>query len=171
MTAIPISTIRNRPTGKPVFDFQIGDRYARVPLTTVSNDGQNLVVSAWACEIDAAGSPVLDTATGVPTGSADGTNTIVLSGVLVGTHTLYDGWCKYMPTSGQTVNAENLPAGWASGHGVPTGASSYGTHYYDLDAAQSYEYRQGELARVAQGHAEALAAQIDTAAKLSAIGL
>jgi hypothetical protein len=175
MTSTPITTIPNRPAGKPVFDYQLdGGRYARVPLATVSNDGQTLVVSGWAYLIDATGVPVLDPATATPTGTADGTNNIVLSGVLAGTHTLYDGWTKYIPPSGQSIDADHLPAGWASGSGapaVPSPAPAYGSGYYDTTGDQGYVWSQGELNRVSQGYADALSAQIDTAAKLAALGL
>lgn len=174
MTATPITTIPNRPAGKPVFDFQIDAGYCRVPLTTVSNDGQTLVLSAWACQIDAQGQPVLDTGTAVPVGSSAGTNSVALSGVMAGTHTLYDGWTKYMPPSGQTINATNLPPGWTSGSGAPTTPTpppAYGTGYYDTTAEQGWVYTQGEFARIAQGYADALQAQIDTTAKLAALGL
>lgn len=171
----PITTIPNRPSGKPVFDYQLdGGRYARVPLTTVSNNGQTLVVSGWAYLIDANGLPVLDHATATPTGTADGSNSVVLSGVLAGTHTLYDGWCKYIPPAGTSISADNLPADWTSGSGapvVPSPAPAYGTGYYDTAGDQGWVWSQGELNRVSQGYADALAAQIDTAAKLSALGL
>lgn len=175
MSSTPITTIPNRPAGKPVFDYQLeGGQYARVPLATVSNDGQTLVVSGWAYLIDANGVPLLDVATATPTGTADGTNSILLSGVLAGTHTLYDGWCKYMPPSGQSIDAANLPAGWTSGAdapAVPSPAPAYGTGYYDTTAEQGWVWTQGMLHTVAQGYADALSAQIDTAAKLAALGL
>lgn len=174
MTSTPITTIPNRPAGKPVFDYQIAAGYCRVPLTTVSNDGATLVVSGWACQIDAQGNPVLDAHMAVPVGGNTGTNSIALSGVMAGTHTLYDGWCKYMPSSGQTIDANNLPAGWTSGSGAPATpdpAPAYGTGYYDTAAEQGWVWTQGELARIAQGYADALQVQIDTAAKLAALGL
>lgn len=171
MTATAISTIPNRPAGKPVFDFQITAGYARVPLTTVSNDGQVLIVTGWAYQITDQGVPVLDKATAAPIATADGTNTIALSGILAGTHTLYDGWCKYMPPSGETVNADALPAGWTSGSGAPSGTPAYGTGYYDTAAQQGWTYAKGALTSIAQGYADALQAQIDTAAKLAAVGL
>lgn len=171
----PVTTIPNRPAGKPVFDFQLdGGQYCRVPLTTVSNDGQTLVVSGWAYIIDSSGVPVLDSTTNTPTGTADSKNSIALSGVLAGTHTLYDGWCKYMPPAGTTISATNLPAGWTSGSGAPstpTPAPAYGTGYYDTSADQGWVYTQGMLDSVASGYANALQAQLDTAAKLAAIGL
>lgn len=172
MNATPITTIPNRPAGKPVFDFQLdGGQYARVPLTTVSNDGQALVVSGWAYLIDANGLPELDSATATPTATADGSNSIALSGVLAGTHTLYDGWTKYIPPAGTTISATNLPAGWTSGSGAPTGTPAYGTGYYDTSGDQGWVYTQGCLDAIAQGYANALQAQIDTTAKLTALGL
>lgn len=174
MSATPITTIPNRPAGKPVFDFQVGAGYARVPLTTISNDGMTLVVSGWAYLIDASGVPVLDPATAAPTATADGQNSIALSGVLTGTHTLYDGWTKYVPASGQTIDAGHLPEGWTSGSGAPAMPDpipAYDTGYYDTTADQGYVWSQGELTRVSQGYADALQAQIDTAAKLAALGL
>lgn len=171
MTATPITTIPNRPAGKPVFDFQITAGYARVPLTTISNDGQTLIVSGSAHQIDSNGVPVLDTATGSPIRTSDGTNSILLSGIMAGTHTLYDGWTKYMPPAGTTISATNLPAGWTSGSGAPTGTPAYDTGYYDTSADQGWVYTQGCLAVIAQGFANALQAQIDTAAKLAALGL
>lgn len=168
----PVTTIPNRPAGKPVFDFQMpnGD-YARVVLATVSNDGQNLVLTGWAYQIDAQGLPTLDAATASPIATTDGTNTVALSGVLAGTHTLYDGWCKYMPAAGETINAQNLPAGWTSGSGAPTGTPSYGTGYYDTTADQPWIYTEGLLNALGRGYADQLAAQIDTAAKLAALGI
>lgn len=167
----PNNTIPNRPAGKPIFDFTIAAGYARVPLTTVSNDGQALVVTGWAYQITDQGVPVLADATAAPIATTDGNNTIALSGVMIGTHTLYDGWVKYVPPAGQTIDAENLPPGWTSGSGAPTGTPAYGTGYYDTAGDQGWVYTQGELPRVAQGYADALQAQIDTAAKLAALGL
>lgn len=173
MIPTTVTTIPNRPTGAPVFDFALnGARFARVPLATVSNDGATLVVSAWAYLIDDQGLPVLAPTTAAPTATADSTHSIMLSGVLAGTHALYDGWCKYMPPAGTAIDAEHLPSGWASGAGVPTDpASAYGDGYYDTSGDQGYVWTQGELGRIAQGCAAALATQIDTAAKLSALGL
>ena len=175
MSSTPVTTIPNRPTGKPVFDYQLdGGQYARVPLATVSNDGQTLIVSGWAYLIDASGLPELNEATATPTATTDGTNSIVLSGVLAGTHTLYDGWCKYIPQSGQSIDAEHLPAGWTSGAGepaVPSPAPVYGAGYYDTTGDQGWVWTQGMLHAIAQGYADALAAQIDTTAKLAALGL
>lgn len=171
MTATPIESIPNRPTGKPVFDFSIPAGYCRVSLTTVSNDGQTLVVSGWAYLIDAQGVPVLDAHTAVPVSGADGTNSVLLSGVLAGTHCLYGAWCRYMPQAGETISASTLPAGWTSGSGAPTGTPAYGTGYYDTAADQAWVYAQGELERIAMGYATALQAQIDTSAKLAILGL
>jgi hypothetical protein len=173
MQTTPITTIPNRPAGAPIFDFALdGGRYARVPLTTVSNDGATLVMSAWAYLIDAQGLPVLAEATAAPTATSDSTHSVMLSGVLAGTHTLYDGWVKYIPPAGTAIDAEHLPEGWASGTGAPgEPGAAYGAGYYDTTSDQGYVWSQGELARVAQGCASALAAQIDTAAKLSALGL
>ena len=166
-----ITTIANRPAGKPVFDFQIVPGYCRVPLATVSNDGLNLVLTGWAYQIDSNGVPVLDPATGAPTATTDSTRTVSLSGILAGTHSLYDGWCKYAPASGTTLDASNLPAGWTSGSGAPTGTPAYGTGYYDTAAGQGYTYQQGCLNSAAQSFADALEAQIDSAAKMAALGL
>lgn len=172
MIATSVDSIPNRPAGKPVFDFQIDSGYARVPLTTVSNDGSTLVVSAWAYLIDSQGLPVLAAATAAPTATTDSTHSIALSGVLSGTHALYDAWVKYIPPAGTAIDAEHLPDGWASGTGAPADpAASYGAGYYDVAGDQGYVFAQGELARVAQGCASALATQIDTVAKLAAIGL
>lgn len=167
----PITTIPNRPAGKPVFDFQIVPGYCRVPLTTVSNDGQNLVLSGWAYQIDSSGMPVLDSATAAPIATTDGARTILLSGVLAGTHALYDGWVKYVPDSQTTISASNLPAGWTSGSGSPTGTAAYGAGYYDTAAEQGWTYQQGCLNQAAQSFADAMEAQIDTAAKLTSMGL
>lgn len=168
----PTSTIPNRPSAAPIFDFALdGSRYARVPLTTVSNDGATLVVSAWAYLIDAQGLPVLAPNTAAPTATTDSTHSVVLSGILAGTHALYDGWVKYTPPSGTSIDAEHLPDGWTTGPGEPTAPATYGAGYYDTTGDQGYTWAQGELARIAQGCATALANQIDTAAKLSALGL
>jgi hypothetical protein len=171
----PITTIPNRPAGKPVFDYQLdGGQYARVPLTVISNDGDSLVVSGWAYEIDANGLPVLDSTTAAPTATKDSSSQIMLSGVLAKTHTLYDGWCKYMPAAGETLDANNLPAGWTSGAGAPatpSPAPAYGTGYYDTTAQQGWAWSLGEFQRVSQSIADALQQQIDTAAKLSALGI
>lgn len=175
MTATPVTTIPNRPDNQPVFDFVFDSgQYARATLATVSNDGQTLVVSGWAYLIDSSGVPVLDATTQTVTGTSDATNSIALSGVLSGTHALYDAWCKYVPTSGEVIDADHLPAGWTSGSGAPAApdpAPAYGTGYYDTVGQQGWVWQQGEFARVAQGYATALEAQIDTAAKLAAIGL
>ncbi|MDE1907485.1 MAG: hypothetical protein KGH75_13655 [Rhodospirillales bacterium] len=167
----PITTIPNRPAGKPVFDFQILPGFCRVPLATVSNDGLNLVVTGWAYQIDSSGAPVLDPATGAPIATTDSTRTILLSGILAGTHSLYDGWCKYTPDSQTTLTATTLPTGWTSGSGAPTGTQAYGAGYYDTAAGQGWTYQQGCLDQAAQSFADALEAQIDNAAKLSALGL
>lgn len=166
----PITTIPNRPAGKPVFDFQITQGYARVVLSPVSNDGQNLVLSGWAYQITDQGVPELDTATASPIATADSPRNVVLSGVLAGTHTLYDGWVRYVPDSQTVLDAQNLPAGWTSGSGAPTGEATYGAGYYDTAAGVGYVYTQGCLAQAAQSFAEALQAQIDTAAKLATLG-
>ncbi len=165
-----ITTIPNRPAGKPVFDFQIAQGYARVVLSTVSNDGQNLVLTGWAYQIDSNGLPVLDPATGAPIATTDSPRTVSLSGILAGTHSLYDGWCKYTPDSQTTLTATTLPAGWTSGSGAPTGTPTYGTGYYDTTAGIGYVYVQGCLTQAAQSFADALQAQIDTAAKLATLG-
>lgn len=171
----PIISIPNRPADKPVFDYQLDSgAYARVPLTFVSNDGDSLTLSGWAYEIDANGVPVLAAATAAPTATKDSTHTIALSGVLMKTHSLYDGWCKYIQPAGQTLDASNLPADWTSGAGapgVPNPAPAYGTGYYDTTAGQGWTWNVGEFQRVAQGIADALEQQIDTAAKLAALGI
>lgn len=166
-----ISTIPNRPAGKPVFDFATTHGFARVVLTTTSNDGQNLLMSGWAYRIDELGQPVLDPATASPIATADGQRTVLLSGVLAGTHTLYDGWVHYTPDAGTTIDAGHLPDGWTSGSGAPSGASAYGTGYYDTAADQAWTYAQGCLTQVAQSFADALEAQVDTANKLAALGI
>ncbi|MEN6538919.1 MAG: hypothetical protein ABFC67_04840 [Mizugakiibacter sp.] len=170
-----MTNIPNRPAGKPVFDFDIGNSnsdYARVVLDcNKSADGLTLYCSGWAYVIDANGVPILDTATAAPIATADGNNTVALSGVLAQTHTLYDGWCKYMPASGQTIDAQNLPTGWTSGSGAPTGTPAYGTGYYDTAADQPWMYTEGLLNAIGRGYADQLAAQIDTAAKLAALGI
>lgn len=173
MTITPITTIPNRPAGAPVFDFALdASRRARVPLATVSNDGASLVVSAWAYLIDDQGLPLLAPTTAAPTATTDSTHSIALSGVLAGTHALYDAWVRYIPPAGTAIDAAHVPDGWGSGDGVPTDpAAAYGAGYYDMAGDQGYVWTQGELARIAQGCAAALAAQIDTAAKLSALGL
>lgn len=169
----PISTIPNRPAGKPVFDFQIAQGYARVVLATVSNDGARLVMSGWALQIDDTGMPVLSATTGAPEATPDSTRTIELSGVLAGTHTLYDGWARYVPDSQTTLSASNLPAGWTTGSGAPAGtpASGYGAGYYDTAAGIGYVYTQGCLTQAAQSFADALEAQITTDQKLAQLGL
>ena len=166
-----ITTIPNRPAGKPVFDFQTAHGLARVPLATVSNDGQNLVMSGWAYEIDAQGLPILDPVTGAPTATQDGTRTVALSGVLAGTHSLYDGWVQFMPQDTTPISATTLPEGWTSGAAAPTGTPAYDTKYYDTTADKPYVYAQGCLVQAAQSFADALDAQIDTAAKLANLGL
>lgn len=167
----PITTIPNRPANKPIFDFQISQGYARVVLSTVSNDGKRLVMSGWALQIDDTGTPVLAAATGAPEATTDSTRTIELSGILAGTHCLYDGWVKYVPDSQTTLDASNLPAGWTSGSGAPTGTASYGAGYYDTAAGQGYVYTQGCLTQAAQSFADALEAQITTDQKLALLGL
>ena len=115
---------------------------------------------------------MLAPATAAPTATNDSTHSILLSGVLAGTHALYDGWVRYVPPASTAIDADHLPDGWTSGAGVPTeAAAAYGAGCYDTVGDQGYVWTQGELARVAQGCAAALAAQIDTAAKLSALGL
>ena len=166
-----ITTIPNRPTGKPVFDFSITPGHCRVVLTTVSNDGQNLVLSGWAYQIDTNGVPVLDAATASPIATTDSQRTVALSGILAGTHSLYDGWCKYAPDSQTTLNASNLPAGWTSGSGAPSGTPAYGSGYYDTASGLGYTYQQGCLNQAAQSFADALESQIDTTAKLSSLGI
>lgn len=166
-----ITTIPNRPAGKPVFDFQIAPGFCRVPLATVSNDGLNLVLTGWAYQIDANGIPVLDPATGAPIATVDSQRVVLLSGILAGTHSLYDGWCKYTPAAGTTIDAASLPTGWTSGSGAPSGTPAYGTGYYDTAAGQGWTYQQGCLDQVAQAFADALEAQIDTAAKMVTLGL
>ncbi|TPG50676.1 hypothetical protein EAH75_04350 [Rhodanobacter glycinis] len=167
----PITTIANRPAGKPVFDFTIAPGYCRVVLGTVSNDGQNLVMTGWAYQIDEAGVPVLDATTAAPIATTDSQRTVVLSGVLAGTRSLYDGWCKYVPASQTTINATTLPEGWTSGSGAPSTTPAYGSGYYDTAADQPYTYQQGCLNKAAQSFADALDAQIDNASKLAALGL
>ena len=167
----PITIIPNRPAGKPVFDFTIVPGYCRVVLSTTSNDGQNLVLSGWAYQIDGSGNPVLDAATAAPIATPDSSRTVALSGILVGTHSLYDGWCKYTPESQTTLTATTLPAGWTSGSGAPTGAPAYETGYFDTATGQGWTYQQGCLNQAAQSFADALEAQIDTAAKLTTLGL
>jgi hypothetical protein len=167
----PITNIPNRPAGKPVFDFAITPGYCRAVLSTVSNDGQNLVLSGWAFQIDASGNPVLDAATVAPIGTTDSTRTVHLSGILAGTHCLYDGWCKYVPDSQTTISATTLPEGWISGNGAPTTTPAYGSGYYDTAANQPYMYQQGCLNVNAQSFADALEAQIDTTAKLASFGI
>lgn len=173
MTVTAIDTIPNRPTGAPIFDFALSaGRFARVPLTTVSNDGSTLVMQGWAYLIDSQGLPVLAAATAAPTATTDSTHSIALSGVLAGTHALYDAWVRYIPPAGTSIDAGHLPDGWVSGSGAPSvPGAAYGAGYYDTVADQGYAWAQGELTRVAQGCAETLATQIDTAAKLAAIGL
>lgn len=167
----PNTNIPNRPSGKPAFDFNIVPGLCRVELSTVSNDGQNLVLSGWAFQIDATGSPVLSTTTASPIATTDSGRTVALSGILAGTHCLHDGWCKYAPDSQTTLNATNLPGGWTSGSGAPTGTPAYGSGYYDTAADQGYTYQQGCLNLAAQSFADALEAQIDTAAKLADLGI
>lgn len=169
--SIPNTTIPNRPTGKPVFDFNIATGLCRVELSTVSNDGQNLVLSGWAFQIDATGAPVLSAATASPIATTDTPRTVALSGILAGTHCLYDGWCKYTPDSQTTIDSAHLPVGWTSGSVAPSGTAAYGAGYYDTVADQGYTYQQGCLNRNAQSFADALEAQIDNATKLAAIGL
>jgi len=169
--SIPNTTVPNRPSGKPVFDFDIVPGVCRVELSTVSNDGQNLVLSGWAFQIDATGAPILSTATASPIATTDSSRTVALSGILAGTHRLYDGWCKYVPDSQTTIDATTLPAGWTSGSGAPSGTPAYGTGYYDTFAGQGWTYQQGCLNQAAQSFADALEAQIDTAAKLTALGI
>lgn len=169
--SIPITTIPNRPAGKPVFDFQITQGYARVVLTPVSNDEQNFVVSGWCYLINDDGTPKLDPATFSPIATADSTRTVHLSGVMAGTHSLYDGWVRYAPESQTVLDAQNLPAGWTTGTGAPTAPAAYGAGYYDTAAGVGYVYAQGCLTQAAQSFADALQSKIDTAAKMASLGL
>lgn len=169
--ATRIETIPNRPAGKPVFDYQITAGYVRVVLSQVSNNGDNLVLSGWALLIHADGTPVLDPATGAPIATVDTTRTVHLDGVMAGTHALYDDWCFYAPESQTTIDADNLPDGWTTGHGAPSSPAPLGAGYYDLDSGRGYVYRQGELDVIATAYADALQGQIDSAKKLAAIGL
>lgn len=171
MSSKPITTIPGRAEGQPVFDFQIDAGYCRVVMERKSVDANNLVLNAWAYQIDANGNVVLDTITKAPVASIDFDKTIALSGVMAGTHALYDAWCYYMPQAGTTIDAKHLPDGWTSGNGAPTGKPAYGVGYYDTAAQQGWVYTQGNFAQAAQSVADALAAQIDTAAKLAALGL
>lgn len=166
-----IDSIANRPTGKPVFDFQISQGLCRVVLATVSNDGQNLVVTGWAYRIQEDGTPVLDDATASPIATTDSTRTVHLSGVLAGTHSLYDGWVRYVPPTQEVVSDEALPDGWTTGAGKPTATAAYGAGYYDTAAGLGYVYAQGCLTQNAQSFADALEAQIDTAQKMAELGL
>lgn len=166
-----ITTIPNRPANKPVFDFQIAQGYARTVLTPVSNDGENLVVTGWAYQIASDGTPELDPATAAPIATTDSTRTVHLSGIMAGTHSLYDGWVRYAPDAGTMLDASSLPAGWTTGSGTPTGTASYGAGYYDTASGLGYVYAQGCLTQIAQGFADALQAQIDTAAKLASLGI
>ncbi|HET9835146.1 MAG TPA: hypothetical protein VFP88_02190 [Rhodanobacteraceae bacterium] len=169
----PISTIPNRPANKPVFDYQLDAGYARVPLTVIANDGDSLTVSGWAYQIDANGLPVLDAGTAAPIATKDSASTIALSGVLAKTHTLYDGWCKYVPAAGETISADSLPEGWTSGAGAPASdpAPAYGTCYFDTTAGQGWTWTMGEFQRVSQGMADTLQQQIDTTEKLAQLGI
>lgn len=169
--ATPITTIPNRPEGKPVFDFDLGDALCRVVLTTTANDGQTLHLTGWAYLIDANGLPVLDAATAAPVATVDTPATVALSGIMAGTHSLYDAWVRYQVPAGTTLDANNLREGWTSGEGAPTGTPAYGTGYYDTVEQRGYIYAQGCLNAIAQARAEALAAQIDTASKLASLGL
>ena len=168
MSATPVTTIPNRPAGKPVFDFAIGDSLCRVVLTTTSNDGETLHMTGWAYLIDTAGKPVLDAATAAPVATTDVPKTVALSGVMAGTHCLYDDWVRY---TANPVDAGSLPQGWTSGAGEPTGTPAYGSGYYDTAAERGYVYAQGCFNVIGESLANALAAQIDTAAKLTALGL
>lgn len=166
-----INTIVNRPAGKPVFDFTITAGIARVVLTPVSNDGQNLVMTGWAYCINQDGTPLLDPATAAPIATTDSNHTVHLSGVLAGTHALYDGWVKYVPESGEVIHDNPLPDGWTSGSGKPTASASVGDRYYDTAGGIPYVYAQGCLLQAAQSFADALEAQIDTAEKLAILGI
>jgi hypothetical protein len=169
--ATRIDTIPNRPAGKPVLDYEISAGYARVVLDKVSNDGSTLVLTGWAFQINTDGTPVLDPSTMAPIATLDSTRTVELSGVMAGTHTLYDGWCRYSPASQTTLTADNLPEGWTSGHGAPTATAAIGAGYYDLDSGLGYTFQQGCLDLVAQSFADALQGQINTAAKLATLGI
>lgn len=167
----PNITITNRPAGKPVFDFNITQGLCRVELVTVSNDGQTLVLSGWGFRIDSEGQPMLSAATASPIATMDSIRTVELSGILAGTRSLYDGWCKYAPDSQTTIDAASLPDGWTSGSTGPTGTPAYGTGYYDTASDQGWTYQQGCLNAQAKAIADALEAQIDTAQKLATLGL
>ncbi len=167
----PITTIPNRPASKLVFDFTIVPGYCRVVFKKESQDFNTLVLSGWALQIDASGVAVNDLNTGAPICTTDSPRTVLLSGIYAKTHTLYDGWCKYVPDAGTTLDASTLPAGWTSGSGAPTGTPAYGAGYYDTAAGQGWTYTQGCLNAQAQSFADALEAQIDNAAKLAALGL
>lgn len=168
--ATRIDTVPNRPTAKPVLDYRIGAGIARVVLQTVSSDDQNLVLTGWAFLIDESGSPVLDPATAAPIATTDSTRTVHLSGVMAGTHSIHDDWCRYCPPGGKTIDADNLPEGWTTGHGAPTGTAEIGTGYYDLDSGLGYTFNQGCLDQVGTSFADALQGQIDAASKLAKLG-
>lgn len=166
--ATPITTIPNRPAGKPVFDFQIANgALCRVALSTVSNDGQSLVVSSSVHQIDSSGNPVLDPSTGSPIRIPDQTHTVYLSNVIAGTSSLYDAWCKY---SG-AVDPAALLTDWTSGSGSPTGTPVYGAGYYDTAAQKPWMYQQGLLNAIGQDRADCLSNAIEMQAALAGIGL
>ena len=166
-----IDSIPNRPADKPVFDFQITQGLCRVVLVPVSNDGNNLVMTGWAYRIHEDGTPVLDDATASPIATTDSTRTVHLSGVMAGTHSLYDGWVRYVPDTQTVLDAETLPEGWTTGTGAPTDPAAYGAGYYDTASGLGYVYAQGCLTQAGQSVADALEAQSDTATKMAALGL
>lgn len=163
----PITTIPNRPAGKPVFDYTMDDgKLCRVVLATVGNDGQVLTVKSSTHQIDTSGNAVLDPGTGSPIRVPDETRTIQLSNVIAGIATLYDGWCKYPGT----VDPASLPADWTSGSGVPTGTAAYDACYYDTKGQRAYVYRQGMLGAIGQVCADNLCNHLAAQAALTAIG-
>lgn len=172
MSSTQITSTPNLPANRLVFDFKMDNGlFCRVPFDVISKDAHNMVITGWAFQIDESGNPVLDPASGSPVATIDRQKTVSLSGVIAGTHSLYDGWVRYVQPSQVTLDETSLPAGWATGAGRPTDPAAYGSGYYDTTAQLGYTYQQGCLIQAASTLADELCAQMKTQSDLAALGL